>query len=235
MTLPLADRESKPPQNDKNSKIPPFKEQSKTPQSNNETSPQQSSCLIPYLDPATATSDVKATLDSMPYIRNIFLLLGHSSCLYPPLMGVYKAAFNKDKRKLPLLDWLLVVLRIAARLDAPYPWDVNEPVARLNGMGAARLNAMGASPEAIQAGADDVWTVRDKIILALVDEQLATYTNEPTTVKRARELMSDEELVEIYILLGVYVLIARITRGLRIDLDAEIPGLEESLKKMIQK
>lgn len=237
MALPLTDGGSKPPQNGGDSKTPQIEEESKTPQSNtgSKSSPGQSSCLIPYLDPATATGNVKATLDSMPYVRNIFLLLGHSSGLHPPLMDVYKAAFNKDKRKLPLLDWLLVVLRVAARLDAPYPWDVNEPVARLNGMGAARLDAMGAPSKVVQADAGSVWTMRDKAILALVDEQLTTYTNESATVKGARQLMSDEELVEIYILLGVYVLIARITRGLRIDLDAEIPGLEESLKKMIQK
>lgn len=198
-----------------------------------QTSP--SSCLIPYLDPASASGDVKDTLDSMPYVRNIFLLLGHSSGLYPPLMNVYKAAFNKEKRKLPLLDWMLVVLRIAARLVAPYPWDVNEPVARINGLGQTKLDAMGEAPETVQEDAAGIWSEREKAILKLIDEQLTSYTNEPETVENAKKLMTVEELVEIYILLGVYTLIARITKGLRIDLDAEIPGLEESLKKMIQK
>lgn len=204
-------------------------------QANGESQASQSSCLIPYLDPTSATGEVKDTLDSMPYLRNIFLVLGHSSGLYPPLMNVYKAAFNKEKRKLPLLDWMLVVLRIAARLVAPYPWDVNEPVARINGMEQTKLDAMGEPPVTVQKDAAGIWSDREKAILKLVDEQLTSYTNEPETVENAKKLMTVEELVEIYILLGVYTLIARITKGLRIDLDAEIPGLEESLKKMIQK
>lgn len=34
-------------------------------------------------------------------------------------------------------------------------------------------------------------------------------------------------------ILGVYVLIARITKGLKIDMDGEIPGLEDTLKKLV--
>jgi hypothetical protein len=194
-----------------------------------------SGCLIPYVDPASATGEVKQTLDSMPFVRNIFLLLGHSPGLFPPLMKVYQAAFNGQKRSLPVLDWQLVVLRTAARLDAPYPWDVNEPVARINGMNKAKLDSMGAPPEAVQSDSTGVWTARDKVIVKLVDEQLKTYSNEPATVAKARELLSEAELVEIYIILGVYALIARITRGLKIDLDGDIPGLEDSLRKMITK
>jgi hypothetical protein len=191
-------------------------------------------CLVPYIDPKEQTGEVKEILDSMPYTRNIFLLLGNSSGLYPPLMRVYQSAFNKEKRKIPLLDWMLIVLRIAARLDAPYPWDVNEPVARINGLGQERLDAMAEPPEAVQADAAKIWSERQKAILKLVDEQLQSYTNEAATVENAKKHLSVEEIVEIYILLGVYTLIARITRGLRIDMDGEIPGLEENLKKMIK-
>ena len=203
-------------------------------QSNGDKAP-ESTCLVPYIDPATTTGGVKQTLDSMPFVRNIFLLLGHSSGLFPPLMSVYQAAFNGQKRKLPVLDWQLVVLRIAARLDAPYPWDVNEPVARINGMSKLKLDSMGAPPDAVQADETGTWSARDKAILNVVDEQLKSYTNEPGTITHVRQFLSVEELVEVYIIIGAYALIARITRGLRIDLDGEIPGLEDSLRKMITK
>ena len=177
--------------------------------SNPPSSTQERSCLVPYVDPLTAEGNVKETLDSMPFTRNIFLLLGQSSGLFPPLMKVYQAAFNGQTRKLPVLDWQLVVLRIAARLDAPYPWDVNEPVARINGMPKANLDAMGDAPESIQADYNDIWSIRQKAILRVVDEQLKNYTNETKTIENARKHLSVEELVEVFIILGVYALIAR--------------------------
>lgn len=191
-------------------------------------------CFVPYVDPATAPADLVQALTRMPFRRNIFYLLGHSHGAFPPLMSTYGAFFDGQKRTLPLLDWQLVVLRISAVLDAEYEWDVNAPVARLFGMPEAKLTALrttaGASAD---VEAEPLFTARDKAILRLVDEQLRTYNNSEETVNYVRAHLSTEELVEVYIVLGLYVLIARITRGLRIDMDGEIPGLQEHLKKFV--
>ena len=192
-------------------------------------------CLVPYLDPENAPEAVAAKLAQLPYKRNIFLLLGQSSGLFPPLMSVYQACFNGETRKIPLLEWQLVVLRIAARLDAPYPWDVNEPVARLQGMSQEKVDKMGESGESIEADKEGPWTERDRAIIRIVDEQLKSYTNDEGTIKEARRFLSVEELVEVFIIIGIYTLIARITKGLRIDLDGEIPGMAEKLKALVTK
>ncbi|KAB8069469.1 AhpD-like protein [Aspergillus leporis] len=197
------------------------------------TKPQN--CLVPYLELENAPPDVAAAITHLPYRRNIFHLLGHSHGSFPRLMGVYAAFFNGNTRTLPLLDWQLVVLRISAVLDAEYEWDVNAPAARINGMPEEKLDALKRSAGQGEEGvkAEVIFTPRDRAILKLVDEQLATYNNGEETVNRAKELLSVEELVEVYVVLGVYVLIARITKGLRIDLDGEIPGLEAHLKQVV--
>ena len=217
-------------------------------------------CLVPYLDPNIPDSAVATSLKALPYRRNIFFLLGHSPGLFPPLMSVYSALFNGKTRTLPLYDWQLVVLRVSSVLDAQYEWEVNEPVARVHGMPLEKISAIrqtaprfqgkqpdvpneakGSRPEvrsdepAAMDGHGNSFTPRDRIILQIVDEQLFSYTNEAATIEQAKTLMSVEELVEVYIVLGVYTLIARITVGLRIDLDGEIPGLEESLKTVVSK
>ena len=151
-------------------------------------------------------------------------------------MGVYAALFNGKTRTLPLLDWQLIVLRIATVLDAEYEWDVNAPVAQVHGIGEEKLEAIKAKAEDIQdenSAVGKVFTDRDRVIVKLVDEQLATYTNEPATIAKAQTLMSIEELMESFIVLGVYVLIARVTKAVRIDLDGEIPGLEGYIKAMV--
>ncbi|KAI4858624.1 AhpD-like protein [Hypoxylon rubiginosum] len=192
-------------------------------------------CLVPYIELDNAPPEVAAAITHLPYRRNIFHLLGHSHGSFPRLMSVYASFFDGNRRILPLLDWQLVVLRISAVLDAEYEWDVNAPVARINGMPEAKLIALkqtaGKAASVIEV--EEAFTDRDRSILRLVDEQLATYNNTEETINKAKELLSVEELVEVYVVLGVYVLIARITKGLRIDLDGDIPGLEEHLKTVV--
>lgn len=150
-------------------------------------------------------------------------------------MGVIGACFDSNVRSLPLLDWQLIVLRTATTLDAQYQCDVNIPVARVNGMDQAKIDAIDAktSAEEVRDGKGP-WTMRDRVTLRMVDEQLATYTNERETILSAREILTTEELVEVLIILGTYALIARVIRGLRVDDDAEFPGLEEMLKKAVK-
>jgi alkylhydroperoxidase family enzyme len=192
-------------------------------------------CLVPYLELEDAPPEVAAAITKLPYRRNIFHLLGHSHGAFPPLMGIYASFFDGNRRTLPLLDWQLVVLRISAVLDAEYEWDVNSPVARINGMPETKLEAIKrtARSDSDYLRAERLFTERDVAILNLVDEQLATYNNDVATVDEAKRHLSVSELVEVYIALGVYVLIARITKGLRIDLDGEIPNLEQALKGIV--
>lgn len=204
-------------------------------QFNDPKDPFRTTSLIPYVDAANAAPAVRDKLKVLPFRRNIFLLLGHSSGLFPPLMGVIGGCFDSNVRRLPLLDWQLIVLRTATMLGAQYEYDVNIPVARVYGMDQAKVDAIDAkmSAEEVKDGKGP-WTVRDRIILRIVDEQLATYTNEEETILAARKILTVEELVEVLIILGTYALIARVIRGLKIDDDAEIPGLEEMLKKAVK-
>ena len=204
-------------------------------QFNDPEDPFRTTSLVPYVDAATAPQAVQDKLKVLPFRRNIFLLLGHSPGLSPPLMGVIGGCFDGNVRTVPLLDWQLIVLRTATSLGAQYEYDVNIPVARVYGMEQAKIDAIDAkiSAEDVKAGKGP-WTERERIILRIVDEQLATYTNEEETVLEARKLLNVQELVEVLIILGTYALIARVIRGLRIDDDKEIPGLEDMLRKAVK-
>lgn len=79
------------------------------------------------------------------------------------------------------------------------------------------------------------WTDRQRVILRVVDEQLATYTNTPGTIRDAVEMLGHAELVEVLIILGTYSTLARIINGLRIDDDQPIrpDGLEDMLRASV--
>lgn len=206
-------------------------------QENNKTvevfdDPFRKTCLVPYVDVEAAPPAVQDKLKVLPFRRNIFHLLGHSHGLFPHLMGVIGGCFDGKTRKIPLLDWQLIVLRTATTLGAKYEYDVNLPVAEVYEMPQAKIDEMGCSAEDVRNGIGP-WTERDRLILRIVDEQLATYTNEVQTIKDALQVLSAEDLVEVLIILGTYALIARVIRGLKIDDDPEIPGLKDMLRKAV--
>ena len=194
--------------------------------------PFRKTCLVPYVDPNTVPQAVQEKLKVLPFRRNIFYLLGHSHGLFPHLTGVIGGCFDGQTRKIPLLDWQLIVLRTATTLGAKYEYDVNLPVAEVYGMPQEKIDLMGCSVEDVKTGKGP-WTTRERVILRVVDEQLASYTNEEQTIKEAVEILGTEDLVEVLIILGTYALIARVINALRIDDDPPIPGLKDMLKKAV--
>lgn len=199
-----------------------------------------SRCRIPYVNPSEALPVVADALNVMPMKRNIFLLLAHSPGLFPPLMQAFSALFNRTTRTLPLLDWQLVVLRVAATLGSEYEWDVNAPVAKVHGMPEDKMQIIRAeagvkpnndSGDNVRELDDTVFSLRERIILKLVDEQLATYSNRASTMDEAQELLTPAELVETFLVISLYAMIARLTNAIGIDLDGEVPGLEDMIKR----
>lgn len=212
--------------------------------------PFRHTCLVPYVDVSTAPPAIADKINVLPFRRNIFRLLGHSHGLFPHVMGIIGGCFNGQVRKIPLLDWVssyrlpsalslmilqqLIVLRTATVLDAKYEYDVNVPVAEIYDLGQDKIQAMGCTAQSVING-EGPWSERQRLVLRVVDEQLATYSNDPQTIQDALEVLSVEDLVEVLIILGTYALIARVIRGLKIDDDQPIrpEGLAEMLKKSV--
>ncbi|EOD50188.1 putative mitochondrial enoyl reductase protein [Neofusicoccum parvum UCRNP2] len=197
--------------------------------------PFRHTCLVPYVDAATAPPDVAAKINVLPFRRNVFLVLAHARGPFPHLMSLLGTFFNGQLRTVQLLEWQLIVLRTANTLGSKYVHDVNLPVAELYELGQDKLDALRWGTAAGVRGGEGPWTARERAILRVVDEQLATYTNEPATIAEALQLLSVEELVECIVIVGTYALLARVNRGLRVDDDQPIrpPGMFEGLRKSV--
>ena len=194
--------------------------------------------LVPYVDPENpdAAHEANVAICRMfPFRRNVFLLLANSPGLFGPFMSVLFGIFNGKTRTIPLLEYLLVVLRVAGSLRADYEFEVNRPVARVYGMSAEKIDALYKGGKTEEILGLDLWVERERLVIKLVDEQLATYTNTEETILAARKLMTDSELVEIFIVLGMYCIIARITKAVKIDDDGEIAGLDDFIRAGVTK
>ncbi|KAL2152603.1 hypothetical protein VTH82DRAFT_5787 [Thermothelomyces myriococcoides] len=184
--------------------------------------------LLPYLDANTASPEIRDAMRALPVERNIFKILGHSAVNFPAFMKHLTCQWHPD-RKLRSSDWQTAVLRTAAVLDAPYEWEVNEPVARIFGFSeeqlAALKNPKAALPEAL-------FSPRRRLIARAIEELSSTENRiTPETLEELKAILSTEEIVELLYMHGVYAFLARVMRTVKIDSDGPIPGLEESLRK----
>lgn len=167
--------------------------------------------------------------------RNVFNLFARSRDLFPPIMNTLNALLDGQTRTIQILDYQLVVLRMTATVGAEYLFGINEPVSKVNGMGDEKIDALRKGLKSDELFAMGIWSERQQCIITLVDESVATWTNKEETIRWAQSLMTDDEVVELYIVLGFYSMIARMTRGLRVQKDPPIPGLSQAIVQNITK
>jgi alkylhydroperoxidase family enzyme len=154
-------------------------------------------------------------------------LLANSNVFFKPFMTLLSSSWSED-RKILSSEWQVTVLRTAATLDAPYEWDVNEPVALVFGFTEEQLIALRNPREPLP---EDLFTVRQRLIARIVEE-LAQHTRvSKDLMSEATEVFSHEEITEIFFLNGIYGFLARFMNSARIDFDEPIPGLLDILSK----
>ncbi|SPJ78526.1 uncharacterized protein FTOL_06915 [Fusarium torulosum] len=183
--------------------------------------------LLPYIDSNTAAPDIKAALQTLPFERNIFKLLANSNVFFKPFMALLSSSWSEN-RKILSSEWQVTVLRTAATLDAPYEWDVNEPVARVFGFTEEQLNALRNPREPLP---EDLFTVRQRLIARIVEDLAQHPRVSKNLMSEAVEAFSHEEITEIFFLNGIYGFLARFMNSARIDFDEPIPDLLDILSK----
>lgn len=153
-------------------------------------------------------------------------LLANAPAFFPTFMKLLTCAWSPN-RSLRSTDWQLIVLRTAALHDAPYEWDVNEPVARV-------FNYTEEHFAAIRSGdlsSTELFTDRQRLINSIVTELYASNRVKPELVLQAKKVLGDEALMDLFFTQGIYAFLARTMNSCQIDFDAPIPGLVEQLRK----
>lgn len=202
--------------------------------------------LLPYVDSDTAPPDVQAALRTLPFERNVFkvqylplnsltcwavLLIGwklvaNAECFFPSFMKLLSCAWS-EKRSIRSTDWQLIVLRTASLLDAPYEWDVNEPVARIFGFDDEKLPLIRSG----DLSSPELFTDRQRLLGQMVEQLVKENKVSEATMLDAKKVFGDSGVMEVLLTQGIYALLAKTMESARIDYDAPIPGLEEQLRK----
>ncbi|KAI5856764.1 AhpD-like protein [Durotheca rogersii] len=183
--------------------------------------------VFPYIDPKKAPAELAQALKVLPFERNVLKLLAHAEGFFPPISQLLGTIF-RITRELPTLEWQLVVLRTAALIGAHYVFEINTPVALVNGMPNAKrlLIAFGKVDDT------EFFTVRDRILLRYVKELVEDNTASDGLLEELRANFTTREIIEVIVIVGLYTIFGRVANVSRIDEDPEIPGLLDSLTKL---
>jgi AhpD family alkylhydroperoxidase len=119
---------------------------------------------------------------------------------------------------LPRADTELLILRVAHNTGCEYEWRHHERIGRLAGLGADEIEWVRAGPEA------EGWTPRRALLLQAADELHRERRISDRVWEDLRPLLSDEELIELCLLVGHYEMLAMTIHALRIEPDAVSTG-----------
>ncbi len=118
---------------------------------------------------------------------------------------------------LPRVDTELVILRVAHRCDCRYEWLHHERIAATAGLSPAQVAAVREGPEAA------AWGDHQRALLRAVDELFADRRVGDDTWAELRGAYTDQQLIELLVLIGHYEMLAGLINSLGIQPDALTP------------
>ena len=179
---------------------------------------------IPYPDLDKASPEVKDMLGRLPSPANIFNMMAHAETCLKPVMKLGGTLLGKLKLDAKLRE--LCLLHAVKLEGGDYEWVQHVPI-------ALDLGATDDQIAALEIGDDETacFSALEKAALRLTREVVTDVRASEAAVTEARKHLSDREIVELIIMAGFYIMLARVTETLGVENDppmgsALIRGIE---------
>jgi alkylhydroperoxidase family enzyme len=169
--------------------------------------------LIPYADPLTLTVGARRILKRVRVKLNIFRMMANADTCFGPTLNLGTAILTKQQLPKELRG--LVVLAVARLEGGIYEWVQHVPIGERVGCTKAQIAAL----EALRFD-DASFNARARAMLTLVREVVQNVKASEATVAEATVYFSSKEIVEIILICGYYMMLARLTETTRVDVDA---------------
>lgn len=174
--------------------------------------------IPPLENPSSEVSELLAKTTIFPDgpVLNIFRTMAHNGRLLKRVnvLGGYFLAHGL----LPARERELVILRTAWRSACRYEWGQHVLIAR----------EVGLSDELIEAAAsEEAWSsmsAGDAALMAFVDGLVATADVDDGQWQTQRARWSDEQMMELVMLVGFYRMIAGYLNAVRVSAERDLPG-----------
>ena len=166
---------------------------------------------LPYVDPEQASPKVREALDVLPPL-NIFRTVAHAETCFRPFLRLGQAILTQQKLDPVLRE--LAILRVARLTPAEYEWVQHVDIAKAVGATEDQVAAL----EAGDADAD-CFDASQQLVLRFTTDVVQDARTSDETYGELSELLSDQEIVELVLAIGYYMMIARVMEVTEIDID----------------
>ena len=167
---------------------------------------------LPYVDPASAPEHVHEVLDRLPVNLNVFRMMAHAENDFRPLVGLGTAILGRQKLSAKLRE--LAILRVAALSPARYEWVQHVPIAQATGAADAQIAALERGDIAA-----DAFDPLECAVLRFTTEVVRDVRASDATFAELARRLSAQEIVELILTVGYYMMIARLLESTAVDLD----------------
>ena len=117
----------------------------------------------------------------------------------------------------------VVILRTCAGCGAEYEWGVHVEVFAQR----AAFSTNQVTELTLGLMAESGWTNRERLLILMVDELLASRDVSDDLWVQMTELFSDEELLDVVMLCGWYQAISQLCKAVRVDLEPSAPRFDD--------
>jgi 4-carboxymuconolactone decarboxylase len=173
---------------------------------------------LPYVDPQTAPERVREALERVPPI-NIFRMTANAETAFRPWLAFGGALLSSLELDPRLRE--LVILQVGRLSGAEYEWVQHVPIALA--VGATRDEV-----EAIERGEVDALGEAEAAVLRFTAEVVRDVRASEAAFDAVAEHLSAREIVELLLVIGQYMLVARIALNADIEIDEGGPAVAEA-------
>jgi alkylhydroperoxidase family enzyme len=169
---------------------------------------------LSYPDPASVPEDARKLLEAMPAKLNVFRMLLQAPTCMRGFMSLGGAILRHQQLDPRLRE--LAILRVAALSKAGYEWTQHVPIARAVGASDAEISAM-------EHGASDGLDTKARAVVRFTEECVRDVRVSDGTFAEARKHLGEQEVAELVLAIGYYMLVARWLETLGVDHEESRP------------
>jgi 4-carboxymuconolactone decarboxylase len=167
---------------------------------------------LPYVDPAGAPEPVRDALDRVPPL-NIFRMMANAETAFRPWLR-WGATLLGELELDPVLREL-AILRVARLTPhAEYEWIQHVPIAKAVGATDDQVAALESDDAEAQCFSED-----ERVVLRFTTEVVRDAQASDATLDALGRILSPREIVELLMVIGQYMMVARVMATTRMELD----------------
>jgi alkylhydroperoxidase family enzyme len=170
---------------------------------------------IPYPDLDKSSAEVREMLGRLPRPANIFNMMAHAETCVKPVMKLGGTLLGKLELDAGLRE--LCLLHAVKLAGGEYEWVQHVPIARDLGCTEAQVAALERGEDAASC-----FDAREKAALRFTREVVIDVKASQAALAEVRRHLSDREVVELILMAGFYVMLARLTESLGVETETPI-------------